>query len=153
MAKKKYVKPVMVTEEFVPNEYVAACAWEVGTDLSASCSGATITIELVQNQGGDVWTASPANENGTIDSSIGGQGMLYPIAGQPGTYGFGGAIYSGHSTSVNGEYYPASQIQDGKAGDSYGGGTLCDCVLNTQTGQSVGSWHHHLTNVRSKNHS
>ena len=33
MAKKKYVKPIMVSEEFVPNEYVAACEVQVGTIL------------------------------------------------------------------------------------------------------------------------
>ena len=79
--------------------------------------------------------------------------MLYPIAGSPGTYGFGGAINLGHSKNVNGEYYPVSQIAGGEEGEIYGGGTLCSRILNTQTDSTVVSWHHHLTNVKNKNNS
>lgn len=148
MAKKKYVKPMMVSEEFVPNEYVAACAWEEGAELTATCGSTKITIRLDSNQGGNVWQATPIDANG---NSAGGTQMLYPISGTD-NYAFCGSIYAGHTGSaVSGEYYPVSQIQGGVVGADYGHGTLCNDVLDTQTDAKIASWHHHLTNVKSKN--
>jgi len=78
MAKKKYVKPMMVSEEFVPNEYVAACEFSTinmkfecaddsysltirtndlnGLNLSTGSNGAIAINGIVQDgQNGTVW--------------------------------------------------------------------------------------------------
>jgi len=145
-----YVRPEFYLTKFEPNEYIAACAWEPGTELTATCVGNNITIKLGTNQGGNVWSATPIDDNG---NSAGGTEMLYPIKGTN-DYAFCGSIYDEHSgSSVSGEFYPVSQIQGGVVGSPYGHGTLCRDVLDTQSGAQVASWHHHLTNVKNKNHS
>lgn len=146
MAKKKYVKPMMVSEAFVPNEYVAACAWEVGTELTATCKGSNVTIKLAMSQGNDVWTATPMNNDGTY---AGGSEMLYPIGN--GEYAYCGSITTGHTTHTEGEYKPIGNGVTGNPGEEQNGYILCDCKLTGQSGALVTSAHHHLTNVKSKN--
>ena len=146
---RNYVKPEFYVEQFMPNEYISACEWIAGEELSAECGNQNITIKLGTYQGGDVWSATPVDENG---NAVGGSEMLYPINGRN-NYAFCGSIYDGHSGSnVSGEFVPHTASTP-PVGSSYGHGTVCDCSLVGQSGASVTTWHHHLTNVRTTNHS
>ena len=146
---KNYVRPEFYVEQFMPNEYISACEWTVGDELSATCGNSSITIKLGTYQGSDVWGATPVDANG---NSVGGSEMLYPIEGK-GNYAFCGSIYDGHSGSaVSGEFIPHSESTPA-VGSYYGHAVVCDCVLVGQSGALISSYHHHLTNVRSKNFS
>lgn len=148
MAKKKYMKPIMTLEGFVPEQYCKVCGVVQGSTLTANCGNQSIKMKIEASQGNNVFTAIPVDENGN-SSGVGGQGMLYPLSSNSSEYVFTGSIYLGHEGSfVNGEYYPYSEsiagsIVDGK----YSGYTVCEDELVTQTGTSVTAAHHHLTNV------
>lgn len=145
MAKKKYVKPMMVSEEFVSDSYCAVCNWtheDMGT-LYAKCEGANVTIAISgYDQYGD-----PMSGQG--ESGIQGQLMRDKNEGE---WIFAGTLNPGHNdNNRTGEFYPIGSLtgqinqatnQSYKVGDTYGNYEVCAHEFG------VTAAHHHLTNGR-----
>lgn len=140
MAKKKYVKPMMVSEAFVPNEYVAACEVQEGTifDGTLEC-GNNIKIQITSTstgkgtlQGSPVIDGQPQSNKETIY-----------IDQTTGEYVYGGAIVLGHDSNVQpGEWVP-------KGGACVTGQQHCDHNLITPAAH-----HHYKTlTITNKNNS
>lgn len=140
MAKKKYVKPMMVSEEFVPNEYVAACEVQVGTIFDG-------TLECGENV--KIRITSTSTGNGTLqgnpvvgDQPQGTYETIY-IDQITGEYVYGGSVEPGHDNYTKpGEWVP----KNGYAGT---GQKNCDHVLITPAAH-----HHYKTlTITNKNNS
>lgn len=140
MAKKKYVKPMMVSEEFVPNEYVAACEVVVGTifDGTLECGG-NVKIKITST------STSPGTLQGNPvvgDQPQGTYETIY-IDQNTGEYVYGGSVEPGHDNYTKpGEWVPIG-------GACVTGQQHCKHVLNTPAAH-----HHYKTlTITNKNNS
>lgn len=147
MAKKKYVKPIMVSEEFVPNEYVAACEVQVGTifDGTLDCEDENknpINVKIVITS----TNTTSGTLQGTPVGNTGSEGTYETIyIAKNGEYVYGGSVSTGHNNSTkSGEYMAAGGYADPTQGIK-----LCNHVLNSP------ALHHHYASltITNKNHS
>lgn len=149
---KEYVRPEFYLTEFMPNEYIAACEWVQGTDLTINCGGNSIKVEIksVSNPNQE-YTAQPfINE---VETNAGAQGMLYKNNNTSSTVQYASTIpiSAGHSQShVNGEFIAKTQSVGAAIGEQWNGYTVCDCSL---PGGGASAAHHHLSSVVNHNHS
>ena len=137
MAKKKYVKPIMVSEEFVTDSYCAVCGpteTDQGT-LYAQCSGDQKIVITNRGEGGR-WAALNNGNHGEA-------GTLMEDINNPGVWCFAGQITSGHDhTNNQGEYIYSDDPSKWGTKDTSTGTTYCNHeLMATQR-------HHHLTNGR-----
>ena len=142
MAKKKYVKPMMVSEEFTTENYCSTCGptnSDYGTLYATCAEGGNVMIKIAALDNG-------IPSQGQTNGDPGKQGRLYKIDNN-GNYVFGGPIDdSNHPASlVNGEYIAAGNGNGKEVGDidENTGIEYCNHPSSIVSGQ-----HHHLTNGR-----
>lgn len=170
----EYVKPDFEVMVFEPNEYVAACPWENGTDLTIGCGDGKVDIELSGKDQGVInaaagiykWTATYKNE---YNNDM--QAMLYPVFKRNESkyvdystdgkdlweeftfqgYGYAGNISVDHTdTTKPGEVTGLSASSGSTADDYFLAGGYND--QNGATGFSwVGAAFHFLTYIKNKN--
>lgn len=143
MAKKKYMKPIMTLEGFVPEQYCKVCGITTGATLTATCGGSDVTMKLTSAPGSAGEMTVTAVEAGNTDV---GNGTIYPDMNDNSSYSFIGSIMKGHESSFySGEYIGKNAASaEGKAvGEKVSGGQeVCEHDLASNT------FHHHLTNVK-----
>lgn len=112
MAKKKYVKPMMVSEEFVPNEYVAACEYST-IDMKFDCADATYSLTIRTNDLNGLNLSTGSNGAITINGEVmhGQNGTVWKDGN--GNFLFQGAINNdnpAHSGSLNNGEHGANSV-------------------------------------------
>ena len=148
MAKKKYMKPIMALEGFVPEQYCKVCGVVQGSTLTANCGGSNVTMKITSAPGG-AGEMTVTAVDGYTDV---GTGTIYPDMNDNSSYSFVGSINKDHDSKFyTGEYIgkDAASAEDKAVGETVSGGQkVCEHKLASET------FHHHLTNVViSTNHS
>lgn len=142
MAKKKYVKPMMVSEEFTTENYCSTCGptnSDLGT-LYAKCAEGDVVIKIAAL---DPYGNPSA---GQTNGYSGAQGGLFKIDNN-GNYVFAGPIDdSNHPDGlVNGEYAAAGTGHGDVVGQTSPTTKVTVCAHPSSL---VSGQHHHLTNGR-----
>lgn len=147
MTKKKYVKPEMTMEGFVPEQYVAACEVETGSIFTGQLEcGADVELKITGKGSNDnTFYATPQNSGSTSSN----QEMLYVATN--GDYVYCGSIDTGHTDGTKpGDYLPIQNGVQANVGDKTSNGQeYCSHIL------PVAAAHHHFQylTISNKNNS
>ena len=127
-SRKKYNKPKMLVERFVPQEYIGACDWAIGDELFLECSNDKVLVTQVTNKMPSYSSLGQI----AVDSNTGD----LTVSGYINNEKHNSSTYNGEYTSVF--YAPGHTV-----GEVFIGLTLCN--------HHVSGAHHHISHYNKKN--